>query len=356
MKPLKELLDEEFIQSIEHGLKTIAVANKKSYSQMALTKEYENMELKERIHHLADCLHRYIPGGYPEQVEVVKQLTSYIKGGLEGTVLTDFVEHFGQEHWDESMLALEHLTQHSTGEFAIRPYLIHDLKKGMNQMTQWSSHANYHVRRFASEGCRPRLPWGKALTDLKKDPTPIFPILEVLLDDESDYVTRSVANNLNDISKDHPELVIQKCQKYLKENSNRQSLVKHALRGLLKQPHPKALELFGYSSLKGLKVNKFELDTEQVPWEGEMNMYLDINTKPKKLRIEFVVDYMKSNGKTSPKVFQWIDNNNVSSQSWNKKHVFLERTTRKHYPGKHQVHLRINGVVMESRGFELLEK
>jgi 3-methyladenine DNA glycosylase AlkC len=120
----------------------------------------------------------------------------------------DFVETYGLEHWDRSVAALEKFTRMSTSEFAVRPFLKRNQPRMMAQMAAWSKHESEHVRRLASEGCRPRLPWADALPALKRDPAPIWPILEQLKADPSEYVRRSVANNLNDISKDHPEQVL----------------------------------------------------------------------------------------------------------------------------------------------------
>jgi 3-methyladenine DNA glycosylase AlkC len=87
---------------------------------------------------------------------------------------------------------------------------------------------NHDVRRLASEGCRPRLPWAMALPQFRKDPSPALPILEKLKNDESDYVRKSVANNLNEISKDHPQLVLDICERWYGQTANTDWLVKHA--------------------------------------------------------------------------------------------------------------------------------
>ncbi len=123
-------------------------------------------------------------------------------------VFTEYVENFGLEHYDISMSAMEFITQFISCEYAIRPFIIRYPGKAMKQMLQWSKHESLHVRRFSSEGCRPRLPWAMALPALKKDPTLILPILENLKDDSSEFVRKSVANNLNDIAKDNPDTVL----------------------------------------------------------------------------------------------------------------------------------------------------
>ncbi|MGB0424204.1 MAG: DNA alkylation repair protein, partial [Flavobacteriales bacterium] len=182
-----------------------------------------------------------------------------------------------------------------------------------------------------------------------------WPVLENLLDDSEEYVRRSVANNLNDISKDHPELVLDKCAAYLKEKPSRKRLVKHALRGLLKQAHPKALQIFEYSNLEGFELKEFKLDKEQVHGEDSLRMNLVYSSAvPKKLRIEYVVGFMKSNGKQAPKVFQWSELEQFSGENQvSKQHSFKELTTRKHYSGLHTFSLRVNGEVLAETHVEL---
>src|SRR5690606_550673 len=144
-----------------------------------------------------------LPPDYIEAVGVLKKAAPYFTG-LEAMIFPDFVETYGLDHWEASMDALELMTRYSSSEYAVRPFIAKDTERMMAQMLEWAHSDSEHVRRLASEGCRPRLPWAMGLTMLKKDPSPILPILETLKQDESLYVRRSVANNLNDISKDHP--------------------------------------------------------------------------------------------------------------------------------------------------------
>src|SRR5690606_33369291 len=162
-----------------------------------------------------------------------------------------------------------------------------------------------HVRRLASEGIRPRLPWGMTVPALKKSPELVLPVLEKLVNDSSEYVRRSVANNLNDISKTHPELVLKFVSTFSFNNPNTARLVKHALRGLLKKGHPEALALFGFNPEK-LKLEKAQIQFpvavnmgEEVPWNFKAKVKGD-----GALRLEYIIHYQKANGSLSPKVFQ----------------------------------------------------
>ena len=147
---------------------------------------------------------------------------------------------------EHSIQCLERYTLYSSSEFAVRPFIINHEKRMLLQLLEWSNHENEHVRRLASEGCRPQLPWGKALTKYKKDPTVILKILENLKADSSLYVRKSVANNLNDISKTHPDLMIALVRGWYGKNRQTDWVVKHGCRTLLKMGNPEVLSLFGF--------------------------------------------------------------------------------------------------------------
>lgn len=357
MEPLKNRVNEAYVDAIGKTIEASAGVSFLGFRDAVFDAEWEKRELMDRMAHIANVMGHQLPGSYKEQLPHVLGLMKVVPSGFDGVVLPHFVLAHGEEHWEASMLALEQLTQHSTGEFAIRLFLNQDLKKGMKQLVSWSKHENYHVRRLATEGCRPRLPWSMAIKPLKQDPSLIFPILENLLDDEEEYVRRSVANNLNDISKDHPDLVLAKCSAYLQANPGRKRLVKHALRGLLKQAHPNALQLFDYSKLDGFN-GTLSLNQHSIPWEGQVELSLKMTSrKQKKLRIEYLIHFMKSNGKQQAKVFQWSEKESfIGETQMTKKHSFKELSTRKHYPGEHKISLRVNGEILDEQVLSLEKK
>jgi 3-methyladenine DNA glycosylase AlkC len=180
--------------------------DKKQFIKKVYVEEWKDKELKARMQHITVCMHETLPKDYLEALSILLKIADKITG-IEGMCLPDFVENYGLAQWDTSLDALKEFTKYSSSEFAIRPFIVKDKAKAMKYMLGLSTDDNEHVRRFSSEGCRPRLPWAMALPELKKDPKPILPILENLKNDSSEYVRKSVANNLNDISKDHPELV-----------------------------------------------------------------------------------------------------------------------------------------------------
>lgn len=330
--------------------------NKENFISSIFSKEWKSLELMGRMHHVTECLHQWLPEDYKTALKILLKIAGKTKS-IEGMCLPDFVEKYGLEYWNESLEALIEFTKHSSSEFAIRPYIIKDKEKAMKYMLELSSSENEHVRRFSSEGCRPRLPWAQALPELKKDPDLIIPVLENLKADESEYVRKSVANNLNDISKDNPEQVLDLCKKWQGKNKHTDWIIKKACRTLLKAGHPKAMVLFGYANAKNYDVRGLSVNEKAIKIGQDIEFSFQLTSKNKskvKTRIEYSVDYVKANGKNSAKVFMLKEAEIATGEhQLSKKHSFKERTTRKHYPGIHSINVIINGEVKDSVDFEL---
>ena len=222
---------------------------------------------------------------------------------------------------------------------------------------KWSKHENEHVRRLSSEGCRPALPWGVALNKYKKDPSPILPILEQLKTDPSAYVRKSVANNINDISKTHPDLIAKLSNDWYGKNELTDWIVKHGCRTLLKKGNRDVLGIFGFHDVSSISVSDFKISTKKVPFGGEMTFSFTVEAKEAtKIRLEYGIDYMKANGKHNRKIFQISEIAFKANQmkTYEKKHSFEELSTRKHYPGLHKITLIVNGVEQGTLEFVLL--
>jgi len=330
--------------------------DKKAFMRHFKTLEWNDAELKGRVRLVARAMHAHLPADYRKAIEILVPVSKNF-GGFFSVCFPDYVELFGMDDWNTSMYALGEFTQTSTAEFAIRPFFMKDQKRVMTQMLQWSRDKNVHLRRLSSEGCRPRLPWGLRLGAFVKDPSPIFPVLENLKDDAELYVRKSVANNLNDISKDHPEIVIALAKKWMGKSANTDWIVKHALRGLLKSGNKDALKLFGHHDAKGIEIEGLAVTKKKLAIGAVQGFSFDVkNTTKKSLegRIEFAIDYMKSNGSASRKVFQ------VSklalppgSVNFRRTQRFQDFTTRKHYPGKHTLSILVNGEEKASVAFLL---
>lgn len=333
--------------------------NKDKFVAAVCDKDWPGRELKEKMRHTTLSLHRFLPSNYTKVVNILIDIVPKVTG-FEAIVLPDYVEVYGQEYWDISLPALGELTKCGSSEFGIRPFLNKNLQGAMKYMLAWADDEDFRVRRFASEGCRPRLPWAAGVPELKKDPSLILPILEKLKDDPEEFVRKSVANNLNDISKDHPELVLDICERWHGHSKNTNWIIKHACRTLLKQGNKRAMLLFGFANPELMSVQHLQF-SNKAPKIGEdilFNFDLNLEIKQKqKVRIEYIVHFIKANGKPSPKVFQIKELAMAPGKhSITKKHTFKNMSTRKHYPGKHKFEVVINGEVKAGETIILEEK
>lgn len=360
MEPLKNLISNELIDQYAKATKQAYPSfDTTLFVSLILDQEWENRELMDRMRHIAHTYHKVLNLPFEEAIEIIETVAKHMPTGFEYLIAPFFVQFYGLDHFDRSMKAMELLTRFSTCEFAIRPFIKKYPKETMLQMLEWTKHENEHVRRLASEGCRPRLPWGGNLPNFIENPEMILPILTYLRKDPALYVRKSVANNLNDISKDHPKLVLKMAEHWLSEGNKEVNwIVKHALRTLLKQPHPKALQLFGYADPTHILLDDFQLKYDRVPLEGDQYFTFNIKNQAKqsaKLRLEYIVHFQKKKG-TSPKVFQIaeLELGANESRAYDRKQSFKELTTRKHYPGIHAIELRVNGVVKAVNEFELI--
>nr|WP_134794215.1 DNA alkylation repair protein [Clostridioides difficile] len=305
-----------------------------------------NLELKARCRKISMSLGMYLPEDYKEALSILEKS---VTGFYFAFFFPDFVEVYGQDdvNWDLSISALERNTKYWSSEFAVRAFIIKDEERMMAQMRKWSKHKNEHVRRLASEGCRPQLPWGQAISKFKKDPTPVLPILEQLKTDTSTYVQKSVANNLNDISKTHPDLVISIAKDWYGKNKPTNWIVKHGCRTLLKKGNRDVLALFGYDDTTSINIQDFTLETTSISIGENLTFSFKILAKKAtKTRLEYGIDYVKSNGKRNRKIFKIseVSLKENEKKSYMKKHSFADVSVRKHYPGIHSITIIINGV------------
>ncbi len=355
-EPLKNAYSTQYITTLATQIKGVyPKLNATDFISDVLDTQWPQRELKDRMYHITRCLKQHIQHPYPKSIAILSKIVSQF-GSYEAMFFPAYIELYGLDDWQTSMPALAVFTQYSSSEFAVRPFIIQNPKKMMSQMTRWSTHKNYHVRRLATEGCRPRLPWAMALPEFKKDPELIVPILEALKNDPELYVRRSVANNLNDIAKDHPKLIYKIAKQWLGQNAELDWVVKHSCRTLLKKGDKKILNLFGYKKPKHVTVNKFTCDKNVAIGES-FNFKVDIKTDSKKLgqlRLEYAIHYLKSNGTLSQKVFKISESSiKESKKQINKNHSFKQLSTRKHYPGMHKISIIVNGELLKTRSFEV---
>jgi len=321
-----------------------------------------NLELLQRGKKVCEIMSRFLPTNYGEALAILDQaVVTGCEGGFLGFVFAHFIETHGlrDEDWQRSMTALELYTQYFSCEFAVRPFIIKDENRMMKQMLAWSKSENEDVRRFSSEGCRPALPWAIAIPSLKQDPTSILPILENLKADESLYVRKSVANNLNDISKTHPDLVAKIAKEWYGDDKNTNWIIKHGCRTLLKKGNQDVLEIFGFVNAKSIDFTGLITNKTTLAIGDDLLFDFAISAaKDTKVRLEYGVDFVKANGKRNRKIFQISETNLTANEtkSYTKKHSFKDLSTRKHYPGLHTFTVIVNGAERGSFDVDLTKK
>lgn len=354
---LKNLFNQNYIESIANNFSTVDKNfNSDVFKKTILNNDWNQLELKERIRKISIELSKNLSGNYQYQLSNILQVAKNYSG-LQGFIFPDFVEINGLKFEKDSLEALKILTQYSTSEFAIRPFIKNN-PEVIKAMINWSTNKNFHVRRLSSEGCRPLLPWSFKLETFVKDPTPIIPILYNLKEDNEAYVNKSVANNLNDISKNHPELVLDLCKEWKKNNHTiTDKIIKHGLRTLLKKGDEKALSIIGLKLTPKFNISDINLSKNLIKIGESTNLNFEIQNLDKNqiYRIEYDVFYLKNNGTYSRKTFQisqsCLNQNQSRKFSFNIK--FKDLTTRKHYPGLHHLDLKINGKYVVRKSFNL---
>ncbi len=321
---------------------------------------WATLELKERMRHITAALHDCLPGEYPVALEILKRADPARLHGFVAIVPADFVAAYGLGDLDRAIPALEHFTQRLSAEFAVRPFIIRYPERMMAQMVAWADHPSAEVRRLASEGCRPRLPWGVALPALKRDPTPILPILEKLKNDPSEPVRKSVANNLNDIAKDNPGVVLDVLRRWQQTDASPEVrwITQHALRSLIKAGHPDALALLGFGAAPEIAVRRVRVEPTHIPMGGAVTFSFEVESlaeEPQDLIIDYVVHLARARGKTSAKVFKLSKRTIQPGEviRITRRHSFQAVTTRRYYPGRHALQPKINGQLFECVEFEV---
>lgn len=355
-EPLKNFFDIHVIRAIGNQL---AVGHRElhvaTFTKRCL-KGLDDLELIARGWHIADVMRQLLPADFPQAARVLTQglgqtLPSELGNGMAPFRYLPhvfFVAKHGIEHLEESLATLHVLTQHFTAEFSIRAFIERYPEQTYARLQLWATDPSVHVRRLVSEGTRPRLPWAPRLKAYQLEPAPVVALLELLKDDPERYVQRSVANNLNDITKDHPDVALSVCERWLANPTpTRRWIVEHALRGLVKQGHPRALSLLGVGGTPAVKVTSKGVPAtarvgDKVAFTCELVSKGDATQT---LQVDYRVHFVKANGAAQPKVFKLKRVELAAKQRLPLRASisFQVHTTRKPYPGKHQVDLLING-------------
>lgn len=354
MEPFKNIYNENEIKKLAKLIsKTYPDFKEEEFIDSLINDTWAQKELKERQRAIALALGDFLPNNYSEALTILKDVHDEFKG-LFHLIFPDFIEVYGLEYYEESVEALKLFTQNCSSEFAVRAFLI-KYPNFIDHFKLWAKDKNEHIRRLSSEGCRPRLPWGMALSKFKKDPKKVIEVLELLKDDESEYVRKSVANNLNDISKDNPKIAKEVFKKWHGNSKNRNWIVKHGARTLLKEGDIEILSLFGFSS-KDIQVSNLDVQNS-VKLNDYLNFTFKIFSKKAlgKLRIEYKIGLLRQNGKINYKVFKISEKETKEKELLiEKRHSFKEVTTRKYYDGIQTLTIIINGKEFDTKEFTLI--
>ncbi|MBT6595001.1 MAG: DNA alkylation repair protein [Nitrospina sp.] len=339
----------------------------------AATKNLNALELKERSVQITSTMATFLPDDFHRAAAIMLAALApddwddagnpeVDDRGIVGWAvmpMTHYVGLYGLKHFPLSMTLLKEMTKRSSSEFGIRFFLLEEPKRTLSTLEKWTRDPSQHVRRLVSEGTRPRLPWAMQLPAFVKDPAPILPLLEMLKDDEEEYVRRSVANNLNDIAKDHPDRVAKIAGQWLAGASkDRKKLVNHACRTLIKKGHQKTLKALGYGPAR-IELKKLKILTARVAFGDALLFELCLTStskKPQPLIIDYAIHHRKANGSTTAKVFKWkkITLESCATLSAKRKHAIKKITTRVYYPGTHKLEIMVNGVSLGTKTFKLV--
>jgi len=370
-EPLKNRFGPTIPRTIAEMIVAVYPAFPKTQFLRTALKDYEPLELMPRGRHIARALRQHLPSDYEEAIEILlaslgpdvpKQAGD---GGMAPFFYmphTMFVQDYGLDHFEPSMRAQYELTQRFTAEFSIRPFLERHREATLARLTQWATDPSPDVRRLVSEGTRPRLPWAPRLREFQANPQPVLALLDLLKDDPELYVRRSVANNLNDIGKDHPALLAQTAKKWMKNaTEERRWLIRHALRSAVKRGEPGALHVLGAGHEANVVVRQNSITPSQVRVGQSVTVAFELKnalSKPQRVMVDFQIHFVKANGSTTPKVFKLktIELAPRASVALKKTVSLKPMTTRKHYPGPHRVDILLNGRAKPLGKFELLAR
>jgi 3-methyladenine DNA glycosylase AlkC len=363
----KNLIDQKLLKRLGRALEK-ADSRIDGKELTAVAKKLDDLELKARVKLVSATLHGILPKDFERAAKIL--LRSAKDGDLSGFALwpyTDFVQTYGLEHFDASMNALKELTQLFTSEFAIRPFILKNPDRTLAWLKTQLKHPSPHVRRWISEGTRPRLPWGERLTNFIKDPRPGLELLEELKYDDEVYVRKSVANHLNDVSKDHPELLLRTLTRWNKEappghkhHEKIRWITRHSTRTLVKAGHPGALKLAGVEPNPKVRIEALKLTRTTCPIGEELEFHFHVTSTARdrqKLIIDYIVHYQKANGATSPKVFKLktVTIEPRAQVKVLKAHSLKPVSVRKLYPGAHALEIQVNGKIVARQAWTLVD-
>jgi 3-methyladenine DNA glycosylase AlkC len=319
------------------------------------------LELLARVDLLADLLASTLPARFPAAAEVLwRALDSPSFTGWMTWPCGVFVARQGLDDAEVALPLLAGLTPRWSSEGPIRPFIERHPGLTYAHLRRWCTDENEHVRRLVSEGTRPRLPWSPLLRGLVADPAPNIPLLDALVDDGSAYVRRSVANHLNDISKDHPDVALDLGERWLTRGDGARWAVRHGLRSLVKRGDPSALQLLGVATDAEVELLGVSVDPDRIGIGDAVTITTTVVLSPTSTAaadavIDYRVHYVGARGLKAPKVFKWTRRRLEPGRpvTVSRRHVFEHVSIRRIMPGRHVIDVQVNGRVIGSAALDV---
>lgn len=360
MSALKDYFSEDYLDSLAATLDGTRLRCPDAVRD--LKPELTELELKDRVNTIADRIVEFAELDFPELMSELLVLLPeekafedthtlgqrHIFEGFGAWPLCSIVERHGLAHWEHSFSAMHRLTKAFSAEFAIRPFLLEDTERAINCLKPLVLDQSEHVRRWVSEGTRPRLPWGRSVPALKDYRSEVLALLESLKFDSSEYVRRSISNHLNDLTREDPELVKSTLERWQQDGVD-ERLIRHALRGLVKSGDPGALNILGFGAVN-VEVRSFALDPEVIRVGDQVEIHADFVVDGPAV-VDYVVEFPGA-VRVSTKVFKW-KHVEAGEHQLKKKHSFKPISTRRYYDGSGRFSLQINGEIVGVASFEL---
>jgi 3-methyladenine DNA glycosylase AlkC len=358
MEPLKDMFGRAFYSRLSGAVKQVYKPFSSEKFLQQVLEPLSSLSLNERMRHTSVVLNQHLSSDYKTDVAILKEVAPLLSSGYTSLVFPDFVGQFGTHDFKTSLDALKYFTRFGSSEFAVRVFLKKDFDQTIKKMYAWSEDSNEHVRRLSSEGSRPRLPWSFKLDAVIQNPKLTQPILENLNQDESLYVRKSVANHINDFSKDSPEFVLKLIKSWDQGHVHTKWIVKRGCRSLFKQGDIKFLTAFNYTKDAQVAVKKFTLTPDKISIGDKITFQFELfsqKNSPQRLMIDYRIHYVKKLGGQSPKVFKLkeIELKRGESVQISKKQSFADFTTRKHFAGEHKLEILVNGKVVKATKFRV---
>lgn len=372
-EPFRNLLDAAGVRAIAQHLRRVWPRFDAARFERSALAGLDALELAARVRHIADALEATLPDDFAQAADLIEASLGPPGDGDEPAALPtsaaglagwplwpigEYVARRGLATPERALHTLQAITRRFTAEFAIRPFIVAHPALAFATLQHWTRDPSAQVRRLASEGSRPRLPWGLQLKSLIADPSPTLPLLRALQDDPSAYVRRSVANHLNDIAKDHPAVVVQWLAEYLPgAPPERRALLRHASRTLIKQGHPAVMKHWGLGRRFAGEV-RLVISPRHLRIGATLTLDLSLTStaaRAQPLQIDYAVHHVRLAGHTTAKVFKGWSLSLAANETrtLRKRHSMRMVSTRRYHPGRHEVDVRINGEVRAQAFFDL---